>query len=196
MKFQIITRNALLMTLACSLSMAYAQESYEEDDTQTSREVPSFQKPDTREMSGSELTFQNEFSRFRSGPFFMPPWPGMHFFGYERPRDMFRDFKDNIQSDSDSDTTVCEGQTGDEIDGSIKLTFTCDDGDYTYSCYADNISGAYSVDIPAEVTDKSCLISVETISSNDDESDVEVDGTETTEEVELTEETTVEVDVE
>lgn len=152
-------------------------------------------RPPIRKLSESEIDIDEEFEDFKGGPFFMPPWPKhRHFFGYEKPREMFRDFKDEVVQGSEKN--VCEGDTGESVDGSVKLSFLCDDGEFSYSCYADNISGSYSVDIPAEVLGKSCLITVETISANDSEEDVEVDGAETTEEVSLDEDTTVEVDVE
>lgn len=185
-----VSMKELIVYGALISGMTYSQVLY------AASEEESEVSPEVRDLAERELTIDDEFEKFQGGGFFMPPFPrAKHFFGYERPRDLFKDFKERVESGSESDVEVCAGQDGDTVDGAIKLSFSCDDGSFSYSCYADILSGGYSVDIPDEVLGKSCIITVEKIEASDDETDVETDGVETTEEVELSEDSTVSVDV-
>lgn len=179
-----------LMLCFCLLSGMAASIS-----THAASEDEKIQEPPSRELEDGELSIKDEFERFKEGGFFMPPHPRhQHFFGYDHPRDLFRDFKEKIEK-GDAEVALCSDQNGEEVEGAVKLSFTCDDGEVTYSCYADILDGGYSIGIPDEVLGKSCTIAVEKIDSTDDETDVETGGVETTEEVDLTEETTVSLDV-
>ncbi len=153
-------------------------------------------EPPTKRLKNSELSAEKDFESFEGGPYFHPPHArNKHFFGYEHKKDFFKDFKDDVLTENE-DVTVCEGEDSEDAEGAVKLTFTCDDGDYVYSCYADLISSKYSVSIPSEVLGLSCTIKVEAVESTDDDSDIEVDGVETEDEVELDEESEVSIDVE
>ena len=164
-------------------------------NTYASEEETDRERPPTRSLDQDEISLEDDFKEFKRGPFFLPPHPGLSkFLGYNSAKDMFTDFRDKLE-DSDVSSNICSGQTGTSEDGSIKLTFECDD-DYSYSCYADNVSNSYAVNIPDEVIGLSCVVTVESVSLNDEEEDVDYDGTETTEEVVLDEDLTVEINIE
>ena len=181
-----------LTTLSFFILMFFYGVSHADEATESEDNF----SPPTRGLSDSELSAERDFEDFQSGPYFHPPHSRhKHFFGYENRRDFFRDFKDDVLTENE-EVTVCEGEDSEEAEGAVKLTFVCDDGEYEYSCYADLISNKYSVSIPSEVLGLSCTIKVEAVESTDDESDIEVDGVETEEEVDLDSESEVSIDVE
>lgn len=176
--------------------LAYADDDDSSSEVEDVAQEGSPYHPPTRKLSESELTTNNDFSKFQAGPYFLPLHSlYMLFFGYEKPKEFFHDFKDDLETENE-DVAVCEGEDNDDADGLVKLTFECDDGEVEYSCYADLESNSYSVDIPSEVVGLSCYITVESVEVTDDETDVESSGTETTEEVELDSDSEITIDVE
>ena len=191
-----LTTLSLMSLLLLNLSPAVAQEYPDFDEDEYEGSDQSAQKPPTRKLSESEMSAGQDFESFQRGPYFLPPHIHMQqFFGYERKEDFFRDFKDDVLTEND-DAEVCAGELDEDAEGAVKLTFVCDDGDYEYSCYADLISSQYSVNIPSEVLGLSCKIQVEAVETTDDESDIELDGVETEEEVDLDSDSEITIDVE
>jgi len=157
-------------------------------------------EPKLKEMQERDISFQNEFSDFQGGPFFLPPHAMMYFMlGYLSGQDLFKDFLASLQTNSNSevDKEYCDevDSENEDVEGSVKVNFDCSEEDVQYSCYASVVDGEYELTVPSAVSGLSCKISVESIVSNDDGTDIEVDGVETEEEIELSEETTVSIDL-
>lgn len=193
-----LTTYTLLGLFVLTQSSALSQENPDEQDFQEdySDETSKKKVPKLRKLKESELSAEKDFQQFQQGPYFYPPLPHhQHFFGYEKRKDFFKDFKDDVLTENE-EVSVCDGESNDEADGAVKLTFNCDDGAVEYSCYADLISNKYSVAIPYEVLGLTCSIQIEAVEATDDESDIEVDGVETEEEIELDSETEVTIDIE
>lgn len=156
-------------------------------------------RPAKKPMSAQSLTMDDEFKAFKNGRRFRPPFPDKlgHRFGYEKPPELFHDFHGD-RCDEESNESACslERQNSDQSSavGSVKITFICDQNAYIY--YSEIVNKTYSLDMPSEVQGKSCKIQVESVTLNSTETKAQVQGFETTDEVDLTDETVVEVDIE
>jgi hypothetical protein len=160
-------------------------------------------RPGKRSLDESELSAKSDFQSFRHGPNFMDQFFLMLLLGYFSKSDLISDFLSNLNYSSDYDEEddveviedeLCSGQTG-ETESTVKLTFDCSDDGIKYSCYADLNDGKYSIEIPDDVKDLTCKIQVEKVEVDEESSTVDVEGVET-EEVELSDDSAVVVDVE
>lgn len=156
-------------------------------------------KPSKKAMSAQSLTMDDEFRSFKNGRRFRPPFPDKlsHRFGYEKPPKLFHDFHgDRCDEESNESACLLERQNSDQSSavGSVKITSICDQNTYIY--YSEIVNKVYSLDLPTEVQGKSCKIQVESVTLNSSETKAQVQGSETTEEVNLTDDTVVEVDIE
>ncbi len=155
--------------------------------------------PKVRKMRSDETSLDEEFQSFKKGGFFFPPAPHLKkFMGYASKKNLFKDFREHFESGGDdgkSIVSLCDGESGESDDASVKISFECEDAQVEYSCYVDVVDGKYALNIPAEVRGLSCKIAVEAIEVTADEEDVEVDGVETEDEIVL-DDSTIEIDVE
>jgi len=207
-KFILYLIVSTLLTLQLQLYAAEEAQDEVTDETGTEEvvvEERGVKRPHHEKMKNSELTLDNKFSSFRNGPMFSPELMFLAFlFGYLSKTDLFADFFSSLSANYSFDEEnnvevvedeVCVGEGGNESEGVVKLTFDCSGDGLIYSCYADLIDGEYSISIPKEVEGLACQISVEAGKMNSNESDVEVNGVTTTEEVDLSDGDSVVIDV-
>ncbi len=154
-------------------------------------------QPKKRKLLASELELDDEFKDFKNGHRFRPPFEDRgpkRPFGYGAPKDLFRDFHGHECEESENDSACKLDNEAASSEGSVKITFVCDD--QTYSYYAKVENSAYSLDIPNELNGLSCKIQIESVKVTDTGTSAIVKGEETSEEIELDSETTVEIDLE
>lgn len=202
--------SALLLVQSSHLSV-YAQSSSDDDvevsdedagtvsegTSDSSEDKKNYQLPKKRKLRASELELDDEFKRFKNGHRFRPPFNDRgprRPFGYGAPKDLFRDFHGHECEEDENDSACALDSDSVSSEGSVKITFTCDDK--TYSYYAKVENKAYSLNIPDEVKGLSCKVQIESVKVTDSGTTAEVKGEETTEEVELSDDTTVEINLE
>ncbi len=191
----------LLGTIIIMMTMVFSPLTWSEEDEGSTEVI----RPPHKQMESSHLTLNDHFSSFRRGPMFSPEFLMLAFLlGYANQSNLFADFFKSLSSSYEFDEEsnvetvedeLCEGESGDQSEGVVKLSFDCSNDGLIYSCYADLVDGEYSISIPSNVEGLTCKISVEAGKMNDDSTDIDVSGVETEEEVDLSEETAIVIDV-